>query len=391
MPMRMIYLDHNATTPVHPEVMEAMQPYFTEKFGNASSIHQSGREAKSALEDARQKSAELLGCKPSELYFTSGGTESDNFAIKGTAFANRDKGEHIITSSIEHHAVDVSCKFLEKEGFEVTYLPVDSEGFVDPHDLRRALRKDTILVTVMHANNETGVIQDLKSLTSIAREGGILFHTDAVQATGKIPYRIEDLGCDLLSISAHKLYGPKGVGLIFIKSGTKIQPWNEGGGHERGRRAGTENVAGAVGLAAAMEIAARDMKTETDKMISMTGRFYQLIEERIPDIKLNGSLERRVPNTLNISFRAVEGEAMILSLDLKGVMVSSGSACTSGATEPSHVLKAMGVPPEMAQGSVRFSFGRSNKEDDVEYVVDILAQEVRRLREISPLYTKSRR
>ena len=391
MPMRMIYLDHNATTPVHPEVMEAMQPYFTEKFGNASSIHQSGREAKSALEDARQKSAELLGCKPSELYFTSGGTESDNFAIKGTAFANRDKGEHIITSSIEHHAVAVSCKFLEKEGFEVTYLPVDSEGFVDPHDLRRALRKDTILVTVMHANNETGVIQDLKSLTSIAREGGILFHTDAVQATGKIPYRIEDLGCDLLSISAHKLYGPKGVGLIFIKSGTKIQPWNEGGGHERGRRAGTENVAGAVGLAAAMEIAARDMKTETDKMISMTGRFYQLIEERIPDIKLNGSLERRVPNTLNISFRAVEGEAMILSLDLKGVMVSSGSACTSGATEPSHVLKAMGVPPEMAQGSVRFSFGRSNKEDDVEYVVDILAQEVRRLREISPLYTKSRR
>ena len=391
MPMRMIYLDHNATTPVHPEVMEAMRPYFTEKFGNASSIHQSGREAKSALEDARQKSAELLGCKPSELYFTSGGTESDNFAIKGTAFANRDKGEHIITSSIEHHAVAVSCKFLEKEGFEVTYLPVDSEGFVDPHDLRRALRKDTILVTVMHANNETGVIQDLKSLTSIAREGGILFHTDAVQATGKIPYRIEDLGCDLLSISAHKLYGPKGVGLIFIKSGTKIQPWNEGGGHERGRRAGTENVAGAVGLAAAMEIAARDMKTETDKMISMTGRFYQLIEERIPDIKLNGSLERRVPNTLNISFRAVEGEAMILSLDLKGVMVSSGSACTSGATEPSHVLKAMGVPPEMAQGSVRFSFGRSNKEDDVEYVVDILAQEVRRLREISPLYTKSRR
>jgi cysteine desulfurase len=388
--MRMIYLDHNATTPVHPEVFEAMRPYFTDKFGNASSIHQSGREAKAALEDARQTIAELLGCKPSELYFTSGGTESDNFGIKGVAFANRDKGRHVITSSIEHHAVDISCKFLEKEGFEVTYLPVDSEGLVDPDDLKRALRKDTVLITIMHANNETGVIQDMKSLTSIARQSGIVFHTDAVQATGKIPYQIDDLGCDLLSISAHKLYGPKGMGLIYIKSGTKIQAWNEGGGHERGRRAGTENVAGAVGLAAALEIAVRDMDSETEKMESMTGRFYRLVKERIPDIKLNGSLERRVPNTLNISFQAVEGEAMVLSLDLKGVMVSSGSACTSGATEPSHVLKAMGVPPEMAQGSIRFSFGRSNQEGDVEYVVDILANEVRRLREISPLYTESR-
>lgn len=388
--MRMVYLDHNATTPVHPQVLDAMRPYFTEKFGNASSIHQSGREAKAALEDARLKIAALLGCKSSEIYFTSGGTESDNFGIKGVAFVNRIKGRHIITSSIEHHAVDVSCKFLEKEGFEVTYLPVDSEGIVDPDDLKKALRKDTILITVMHANNETGVIQDLKSLISVARDAGILFHTDAVQATGKIPYSVEDLGCDLLSISAHKLYGPKGVGLLFIRSGTKIQPWNEGGGHERGRRAGTENVAGAVGLAAAMEIAARDMQSETEKMKSMTARFFRLVEERIPDIKLNGSLERRVPNTLNISFRAAEGEAMILSLDLKGIMVSSGSACTSGATEPSHVLKAMGVPPEMAQGSIRFSFGRSNQEGDVEYVVDILEKEVRRLREISPLYTKSR-
>jgi cysteine desulfurase len=388
--MRTVYLDHNATTPVHPEVFEAMKPYFTEIFGNASSIHQSGREAKAAMEEARQTIADLLGCRQSELYFTSGGTESDNFAIKGIAFANRAKGKHIITSSIEHHAVDVSCRFLEKEGFEVTYLPVDSEGFVDPDELKKAIRPDTILVTIMHANNETGVIQDLKALNSVAKDAGVYFHTDAVQATGKIPYKINDHGCGLLSISAHKLYGPKGVGLIYIKSGTRIQPWNEGGGHERGRRAGTENVAGAIGLARALEIAARDMMAETKKMISMTTRFYSLVKERIPDIKLNGSFQRRVPNTLNISFRAVEGEAMILSLDLKGIMVSSGSACTSGATEPSHVLKAMEISPEMAQGSVRFSFGRDNKEDDVEYVVDILAGEVKRLRDISPLYAQSK-
>jgi cysteine desulfurase len=388
--MRTVYLDHNATTPVHPEVLEAMKPYFIERFGNASSIHQSGREAKAGLEEARQTMGALLGSKPSELYFTSGGTESDNLAIKGVAFANRAKGKHIITSSIEHHAVEVSCRFLEKEGFAVTYLRVDSEGFVDPDELKKAIRPDTVLVTIMHANNETGVIQDLKTLVSIARDAGVYFHTDAVQATGKIPYKMNDFGCDLLSISAHKLYGPKGVGLIYIKSGTKIQPWNEGGGHERGRRAGTENVAGAVGLARALEIAARDMDVEMKKMTSMTSRFYELVRERIPDIRLNGSFQRRVPNTLNISFQAVEGEAMILSLDLKGIMVSSGSACSSGATEPSHVLKAMGVPPAMGQGSIRFSFGRSNKEDDVEYVVDILADEIRRLRDISPLYAQSK-
>lgn len=388
--MRTVYLDHNATTPVHPEVLEAMKPYFIERFGNASSIHQSGREAKADLEEARQTIGDLLGCKPSELYFTSGGTESDNFAIKGVAFANRARGKHIITSSIEHHAIDISCKFLEKERFSATYLPVDSEGFVDPDELKKAIRPDTILVTIMYANNETGVIQDLEALVSSARDAGVYFHTDAVQATGKIPYNINDLGCDLLSISAHKLYGPKGVGLIYIKSGTKIRPWNEGGGHERGRRAGTENVGGAVGLAKALEIAARDMDSETKKMTSMTTRFYKLVMERIPDIRLNGSFQKRVPNTLNISFRAVEGEAMILSLDLRGIMVSSGSACTSGTTEPSHVLKAMGVPLQMGQGSIRFSFGRSNREDDVEYVVDILAGEVKRLRDISPLYAQSR-
>ncbi len=387
--MRNVYLDHNATTPVHPDVLEAMLPFFSERFGNASSIHTSGRDAKAALEDARNKIAELLACKSSEIYFTSGGTESDNFAIKGTAFANRSKGKHIITSPIEHHAVTRSCEFLQKEGFEITYLPVDSVGLVDPDELRRAIKSNTTLVTIMYANNETGIIQDLKELVSVAHQSGVYFHTDAVQATGKMAYKIPELGCDLLSISAHKLYGPKGVGLLYVKSGTKIQPWNEGGGHERGRRAGTENVAGIVGLAKALEIAYRDMEKETTKLLSLTHRFYELIKERIPDIRLNGSFERRVPNTLNISFKAIEGESMILSLDMKGVSVSSGSACTSGATEPSHVLLAMKVPPELAHGSLRFSFGRSNSDEDIDYVVDVLAKEVQRLRNISPLYVKS--
>lgn len=387
--MRTIYLDHNATTPVHPEVFEAMQPCFLRIYGNASSIHQSGREAKAALETSRQTISEIMGCAASEIYFTSGGTESDNFAIKGTAYANKTKGKHIITSPIEHHAVEFSCQFLEKEGFEITRLPVDSFGFVDPDDLKKAIRPDTILLTIMHANNETGIIQDIKSLTKIARDAGICFHTDAVQATGKIPYKISDLDVDLLTVSAHKLYGPKGVGLLFIKSGTKIDPWNEGGGHERGMRAGTENIAGIVGLAEALKIADRDMIEETEKLNSITVRFYELVREKIRDIQFNGHFEKRVPNTLNISFKAIEGEAIILSLDMKGIMVSSGSACTSGATEPSHVLKAMGGSPEMGHGSIRFSFGRSNSIDEVEYVVDILAKEVSRLRNISPLYVDS--
>ena len=387
--MRIIYLDHNATTPMHPEVLEAMQPYFSGIYGNASSLYQVGREAKAALENAREEAANVLGCRVSEVIFTSGGTESDNFAIKGTAFANRNKGKHIITSSIEHHAVGMSCEFLEKEGFEVTYLPVDSDGFVDPDDLKKAIRPDTILVTIMYANNETGVIQDIKALSSIAREAGVYFHTDAVQATGKIPYKIDDTGCDMLSISAHKLYGPKGVGLLYIRSGTRISPWNEGGGHEKGLRAGTENVAGIVGLATALNISERDMAARTERMNKISSKFYKAVNERIPDIILNGNLEKRVPNTLNFSFKAIEGEAIVLSLDMKGIMVSTGSACTSGATDPSHVLKAMGVPREMAQGSIRFSFGRSNSLEDVDYIVDILDKEVHRLRSISPLYADS--
>jgi cysteine desulfurase len=387
--MRTVYLDHNATTPVHPEVLEAMIPYFSKVYGNASSLHQSGREAKAALEDARQSIADTLGCGTSEVIFTSGGTESDNFAIKGTAFANRSKGKHIITSSVEHHAVEISCNFLEKEGFEVTYLPVDSYGFVNPDVLKKAIRPDTILVTIMYANNETGTIQDIKALSTVAQEAGVYFHTDAVQATGKIAYKIDEVGCDMLSISAHKLYGPKGVGLLYVKSGTDIIPWNEGGGHEKGMRAGTENVAGIVGLAEAIKIADRDMASRTERLNGISTRFYESVKQRIPDIKLNGHYEKRVPNTINISFKAIEGEAIVLSLDMKGIMVSTGSACTSGATDPSHVLKAMGVSRELAQGSIRFSFGRSNSVEDIDYVVDILEKEIKRLRSISPLYADS--
>jgi cysteine desulfurase len=387
--MRTVYLDHNATTPVHPEVLEAMIPYFSKVYGNASSLHQSGREAKAALEDARQSIADTLGCGTSEVIFTSGGTESDNFAIKGTAFANRSKGKHIITSSVEHHAVEISCNFLEKEGFEVTYLPVDSYGFVNPDVLKKAIRPDTILVTIMYANNETGTIQDIKALSTVAQEAGVYFHTDAVQATGKIPFKIDEVGCDMLSISAHKLYGPKGVGLLYVKSGTDIIPWNEGGGHEKGMRAGTENVAGIVGLAEAIKIADRDMASRTERLNGISTRFYESVKQRIPDIKLNGHYEKRVPNTINISFKAIEGEAIVLSLDMKGIMVSTGSACTSGATDPSHVLKAMGVSRELAQGSIRFSFGRSNSVEDIDYVVDILEKEIKRLRSISPLYADS--
>jgi cysteine desulfurase len=387
--MRNVYLDHNATTPVHPEVFEAMKPYFVDKFGNASSIYSIGREAKAALEDSRERSAAILGCKPTEIYFTSGGTESDNFAIKGVAFANRKKGQHIVTSPIEHHAVMRSCEFLEKEGFEITTLPVDSDGIVDPDELKKAIRKNTILVTIMYANNETGIVQELPALVKAAHDNGVIFHTDAVQATGKIPYKIPQLDCDLLSISAHKLYGPKGVGILYIKSGIKIQPWNEGGGHERGKRAGTESVANAVAITKTLEIAYRDMDKENARLLAMTNKFLSLVREKIPDIHLNGSLTKRVPNTLNISFRAIEGESVILSLDMNGIAVSSGSACTSGAMDPSHVLLAMGIKPDLAHGSIRFSFGRANKEDDIEYTVEILAREVERLRKISPLYSQS--
>ncbi|KPK74985.1 MAG: cysteine desulfurase [candidate division Zixibacteria bacterium SM23_73] len=383
---RKIYLDHNATTPVHPEVLEAMLPYYKDKFGNASSIHDFGREVKVALEDSREKVAKLINASPNEIYFTSGGTESDNLAIKGTGFANRKKGKHIITSKIEHHAILESCKFLEKEGFEVTYLPVDKYGFIDPDDLKKAMRKDTILVSLMYANNEVGTIEPLEELCKITKEKGIYFHTDAVQAMGKISVDVQNLNVDLLSISAHKIYGPKGVGAIYIRKGTRITPWSHGGSHERARRAGTENVPSIVGLAKAVEIAYRDMEEQSKHLRNLSEAFYKKLAQAIPDVFLNGDLEKRIPNTLNLSFKAVEGESIILSLDLKGVAVSTGSACASGSLEPSHVLSAMGIAPEIAQAAIRFSFGRENTMEDVEYVVEILPEIVSRLRAMSPLY-----
>jgi len=383
---RRIYLDHNATTPVHPEVFEAMLPYYKDKFGNASSIHSFGREAKVALEESREKVAKFINASPQEVYFTCGGTESDNLAVKGTAFANRKKGKHIITSKIEHHAVLESGKFLEKDEFEVTYLPVDKYGFVDPDDLKKAIRKDTILVSIMHVNNEVGTIQPLEELCKITKEKGAYFHTDAVQSVGKLPVDVQKLNVDVLSMSGHKIYGPKGVGAIYIRKGTRITPWSHGGSHERSRRAGTENVPGIVGLAKTVEIAQRDMEQQSQQMKNLTEAFYQKVTHAIPDVILNGHLEKRIPNTLNLSFKAVEGESIILSLDLKGVAVASGSACTSGTLEPSHVLSAMGISPEIAQGAIRFSFGRENTMEDVEYIVGILPEIVSRLRAMSPLY-----
>lgn len=386
--MRRVYLDHNATTPVHPEVLEAMLPYYKDKFGNASSIHGFGQEAKVALEESREKVAKLINAAPGEIYFTSGGTESDNLAVKGTAFANRKKGKHIVTSQIEHHAILESCKFLEREGFEVTYLPVDRQGFVDPDDLKKAIRKDTILVSIMYANNEIGTIEPVEELCKITKENGVYFHTDTVQAIGRIPLDVQKLNVDMLSISGHKIYGPKGVGAIYIRKGTRITPWADGGHHERSRRAGTENVPGIVGLTKATEIAGRDMEQEYEHMRNLTETFYKKLTQAIPDVFLNGHPEKRLANTLNLSFKAVEGESIILSLDLKGVAVSTGSACASGTLEPSHVLSAMGIAPEIAQAAIRFSFGRENTSEDLEYVIGILPEIVSRLRSMSPLYAK---
>jgi len=386
--MKKIYLDYNATTPVRAEVLEAMLPYFKDKFGNASSIHGFGRDAKVALEEAREKVAEIIGASSNEIFFASGGTESDNLAVKGTVFANRKKGKHIITSKIEHHAILESCKFLEKEGFEVTYLPVDSRGLVDPEDLNKAIRNDTTLVSIMYANNEMGIIQPIEELSKIAKEKGIYFHTDAVQAIGKIPIDVQKLGVDMLSMSGHKIYGPKGVGAIYIRKGVRITPLSHGGHHERSRRAGTENLPAIVGFAKALELVVGEMENQNKHLKNLTEVFYKKLVESIPDVILNGDFNRRIPNTLNLSFKGVEGESIILSLDMKEVAVASGSACTSGTLEPSHVLSAMGVDPAIAQGAIRFSFGRDNTTEDVEYVAGVLPEIVQRLRSMSPLYAK---
>ncbi|MGB7061609.1 MAG: cysteine desulfurase NifS [Candidatus Zixiibacteriota bacterium] len=386
--MRKVYLDHSATTPMRTEVLEAMLPYLKDKFGNASSIHGFGREAKVAVEEARETVAQIVNAASSEVFFTSGGTESDNLAIKGTAFANRKKGKHIITSQIEHHAVLESCKFLEKEGFEVTYLPVDSQGLVDPDDFKKAIRDDTTLVSIMHVNNEVGTIQPIEELSKIAGEKEAYFHTDAVQSVGKIRVDVQTSNVDMLSMSGHKIYGPKGVGALYVRKGVRITPWTHGGHHERSRRAGTENVPGIVGFARALELMNQELEDRREQMKNLTETFYRRLAQSIPDVVLHGDSTKRIPNILSLSFKGVEGESVILSLDMKGVAVASGSACTSGTLEPSHVLSAMGVPPEVAQGAVRFSFGRDNTMEDVEYVLSLLPEIVQRLRSISPLYTQ---
>ncbi|HVP36561.1 MAG TPA: cysteine desulfurase NifS [Terriglobales bacterium] len=385
---RKIYLDHNATTPVHPEVLEAMLPFYKEGFGNASSIHSFGREAKVALEESREKVAKFLNADPLEIYFTSGGTESDNLAVKGVAWANKKKGNHIITSRIEHHAVLESCRYLEKEGYEITYLPVDKYGLVDHDEFKKSIKKETVLVSIMHANNEIGTIQPIAELAGIAKEKGVYFHTDAVQSTGKLKIDVNELNVDMLSLSAHKFYGPKGVGALYIRRGVRLTPLAHGGHHEKSRRAGTENVPGIVGLAKALEIAHSDMQEEEKRLKNLTEAFYKKVTERIPDVFMNGHPVLRIPNTMNISFKGVEGESIILNLDLKGIGVASGSACTSGSLEPSHVLSAMGVPGDLAQSSLRFSFGRSNTMEDVDYVVEILPEIIAKLRAMSPIYQK---
>ncbi len=380
--MRRVYLDHNASTPVHPEVIEAMLPYFGERFGNPSSIHAFGREAREGVEIARETIASFLHVGKEEIVFTSGGTESDNLAVKGVAAA-RGSG-HIITSQIEHHAVLRTCQALGAQGFAVTYLPVDEYGLVDPEEARRAIRPDTILITIMHANSEVGTVEPVEAIGRIAREHGIPFHTDAVQTFGKVPIDVHAFGIDLLSFSSHKIYGPKGVAGLYIRKGTKMVSIQQGGEHERRRRAGTENASGIVGFGKAVEIRARDMESEAVRVTEVRNRLWEGTQARVPEVRLNGHPTRRLPGTLNICFRHVESESIVLGLDLKGVGVSAGSACTSGNVEPSHVLVAMGVPLDWAMGAVRATLGRSNTAEDIEYVLEVLPPIVERLRSLSP-------
>ena len=383
--MRRIYLDHSATTPTHPEVVKAMLPFFTDSFGNPSSSYSYGQEAKAAVEDARTKVAELIGARSEEIVFTSGGTESDNFALKGVAHANEDKGNHIITTSIEHHAVLEACKSLERTGFRITYVPVDKHGLVDPDDVRKAITDRTILISVMHANNEIGTIEPVEEIGKTAGQAGIYFHSDAVQTVGHIPVNADELKLDLLSISGHKLYGPKGVGALYVRKGTKLVPLIHGGEHEKRRRAGTENVPGIVGLGKAAELAGQEMGKETERLACLRDKLIKGLEKNVDRICLNGHPTRRLPNNVNISVDFVEGESMLLNLDLEGICVSTGSACSSASLEPSHVLLALGLSPEQAHGSLRFTLGRENTEADVARVLDVLPGIVARLRAMSPL------
>jgi cysteine desulfurase len=383
---RRVYLDNNATTPVLPEVMEAMRPYFTEHFGNASSIHHYGQDTRSAVERARESVAALLGCRAAEIVFTSGGTEADNLAIAGLI----KPGDHVITSSVEHHAVLFACKHWQEAGNDVTYLPVDGRSLIDPADVRRALRTNTKLISVMTANNETGVIQPVEEIGRIAAEAGVMFHTDAVQAVGKIPVDVKRIGCHALSLSGHKLHAPQGVGVLYVRKGTRLRPLFYGGRHERSRRAGTENVPGIVGLGKAAELAMRSFAEGAEgNMATLRDRLQQSILNQVEEATVNGEGAPRVPNTANISFRHVEGEAMVIALDLKGLAVSTGAACASGAIEPSHVLTAMGLRGDRAHGSIRFSLGKQNTSDDVDFALSLIPATVARLRDLSPDYHRT--
>ena len=384
--MRQIYLDHASTTPVRPEVVEAMAPYFTEHFGNPSSIYPLGQEASDAVAAARESLAGLIGAAPREIFFTSGGTESDNWAIKGFARANAAKGRHIITSAIEHHAVLHTCEALEREGFEVTYLPVDEHGLVSVEDFKAAIRPDTILASIMFANNEIGTIEPVRQLAEAAHEANVVFHTDAVQAFGHEPIDVNELGIDMLSASSHKIYGPKGVGLLYVRRGVKLQNLLDGGQQERGRRGSTENVPGIVGFARAAELAVDELAPEHNRQLALRDHAIRRILAEIPSAKLNGSWESRLANNVNFSFEFIEGEGMLLQLAARGICVSSGSACTSGSLDPSHVLLAIGLPHEIAHGSLRLTLGRDTTLEDVDFAVDSLKATLQNLRMMSPLY-----
>lgn len=383
---RFVYLDNSATTPVKPEVLEVMLPYLKDEYGNPSSIYKKAAASSAAVAKAREQVAAALGAESNEIFFTACGTEADNWAIKGAAFANQKKGKHIISSQIEHHAVLHSLEYLEKQGFSVTYLPVDKEGRVNPEDLKNAITDETILVTIMMANNEVGTIEPIAELAKIAHEKKVLFHTDAVQAVGSVPVDVKALDVDMLSLSAHKFGGPKGVGALYIKKGTKIDTFMHGGAQERNRRAGTENVAGIAGLGEAITLATKNLPDKIKRLETLRNKLIDGVLKAIPDSHVNGSLTDRLPGNANFCFRYIEGEALLLRLDAKGVAASSGSACTSGSLDPSHVLLALGLPHEIAHGSLRLSIGEQNTEEDIDYVLEILPGIVQILRMMSPLF-----
>lgn len=387
--MHRVYFDHNATTPVDPAVLEAMLPFLTAEFGNASSIHSPGQRARAAVERAREQVAQLLGARPAEIVFTSGGTESDNLAIFGVVGAAGEGKKHVVTTAIEHSAVLECCRALERQGVAVSYVAVGADGVVDPEAVRRALRPETVLITVMAANNELGTVQPVEEIGRIAREADVCFHTDAVQGAGKIPLDVERIGCDTLAISGHKLYGPKGVGALYVRRNTRLAPVLFGGHHERDRRPGTENVPGIVGLGQAAELARAHLVEESARIAALRDRLETGLLEKIPHTRANGRNAPRTPNTSSVTFRYVEGEALVIALDLKGIACSTGAACSSGAVEPSHVLTAIGLPAEEARATLRFSLGRTNSAAEVDYALTVIPDAVERLRQLSPLYQKT--